>query len=823
MLEVINNLFTSSPFIPHGHCYLWKSDLVWLHLVSDGLIALAYYSIPISLLYFVRRRVDLPYAWMFLLFGGFIIACGTTHIIEIWTLWYPTYWLSGIIKAMTALISVTTASMLVPLIPKALALPSPAVLEREIIERKQAQTALKQAHDELEIRVRERTEEIVKANQKLSIEIIEREQTQKALQQSESQNKAIIAAIPDLLLRVKKDGFCIDCRVPKDINLESFVPITHHLSEVLPAKLVQNQLEYIEQALTTKELQVYEHQFFKYDRLAYEEIRITPLNHDEVLIIVRDITTRKQLEEKLHTYKTELEQRVQERTKQLLETNQALQQSEARYRAIVDDQTELITRFQSDGTLTFINDAYCRYFGVRKEELIGNCYEPLIVEDDREQVAKLINSISVVNPVVTIENRVIVGGQIRWTQWINRMILDEQGRFLEYQSVGRDTTEVKQAETIITRSRDFYLALFEKFPTLIWRSDVNAQCNYFNQTWLDFTGRTIEQEMGDGWLEGVHPEDLYYCLETYLETIQARQTLIMEYRLRRYDGVYCWLANYGVPFYDLDGNFAGYIGSCYLIDARKQAEAALQNAYEELEQRVKERTTDLAHANQELQTEIAERKRAEEQIKTSLKEKEVLLQEIHHRVKNNLQVICSLLNLQSRSIKDETAYQILKESQNRVRAMALIHEKLYQSQDLSRINFAEYIHYLATNLFRSYGINTSIITLKTEISPRILLDVDEALSCGLIVNELISNSLKYAFPENQLGEITVKIQFLEQEGLVLLIGDNGIGLPSDFDLDNPKTLGLKLVKSWIAQSRGTLKINSISQGIQFKITFPSLK
>ncbi|MBC1225031.1 HAMP domain-containing histidine kinase [Nostoc sp. UCD121] len=129
MLELLQKVFTDSLFIPHGHCYLWKTGLVWLHIISDSLIALAYFSIPIALVYFVRKREDLPFKSILLLFGAFIIFCGTTHVMEIWTLWHPTYWLSGFIKALTALISVYTAFTLVPIIPQALALPSPAQLE----------------------------------------------------------------------------------------------------------------------------------------------------------------------------------------------------------------------------------------------------------------------------------------------------------------------------------------------------------------------------------------------------------------------------------------------------------------------------------------------------------------------------------------------------------------------------------------------------------------------------------------------------------------------------------------------------------------------
>ncbi|HEY9800700.1 MAG TPA: ATP-binding protein [Leptolyngbyaceae cyanobacterium] len=138
MLEFIQQFFTDGLFIPHGHCYLWKPGLLWLHILSDSLIAFAYYSIPISLICFVRKREDLPFKGLLLLFGAFIVFCGTTHIMEIWTLWHPTYWLSGSIKAITALISVYTAMILVPIIPQALALPSPAQLAASNAELKAA-------------------------------------------------------------------------------------------------------------------------------------------------------------------------------------------------------------------------------------------------------------------------------------------------------------------------------------------------------------------------------------------------------------------------------------------------------------------------------------------------------------------------------------------------------------------------------------------------------------------------------------------------------------------------------------------------------------
>ena len=144
MKEFLEKLF-SSDFMPHGYCYLWKPGLVWLHVVSDVLIALAYFSIPVTLIYFIRKRRDLPFRWMFVSFGMFILACGTTHTMEVWTLWHGTYWLSGAIKVVTAMASVPTAILLVQLVPQMLALPSPEAMKLEIVERKRAEEALQQA------------------------------------------------------------------------------------------------------------------------------------------------------------------------------------------------------------------------------------------------------------------------------------------------------------------------------------------------------------------------------------------------------------------------------------------------------------------------------------------------------------------------------------------------------------------------------------------------------------------------------------------------------------------------------------------------------
>ncbi|MGD2249369.1 MAG: histidine kinase N-terminal 7TM domain-containing protein [Candidatus Methanofastidiosia archaeon] len=187
---------------------------------------------------------------------------------------------------------------------------------------------------------------------------------------------------------------------------------------------------------------------------------------------------------------------------------------------------------------------------------------------------------------------------------------------------------------------------------------------------------------------------------------------------------------------------------------------------------------------------ITERKKAEKQIKASLKEKEVLLREIHHRVKNNLQIISSLLNLQSRYMKDTQYANMLKESQDRIKSMALIHETLYQSKDLANINFEGYIHALVRDLARSYGVLEDEISINIKVDD-VSLAVDTAIPVGLIINELVSNSLKHAFPHRK-GEIIIGLRSVNGD-IELEVSDNGVGMPGNIDFRNTKTLGLHLV------------------------------
>ena len=206
----------------------------------------------------------------------------------------------------------------------------------------------------------------------------------------------------------------------------------------------------------------------------------------------------------------------------------------------------------------------------------------------------------------------------------------------------------------------------------------------------------------------------------------------------------------------------------------------------------------------------------DELIRAALKERETLLKEIHHRVKNNLQIVSSLLSLQATEATEPETIEMLNESQRRIRSMALIHEKLYSSGSLAEINFADYVESLIDELLRMYNVAEGVITLTADIE-NVQLGVDTAIPCALIINELVSNSLKHAFPDGRTGEVTIAIHRINGT-YELTITDNGVGPPPDFDFQKTDSLGLQLVTGLVNQLDGTITLDR-TKGTTFIITF----
>lgn len=217
------------------------------------------------------------------------------------------------------------------------------------------------------------------------------------------------------------------------------------------------------------------------------------------------------------------------------------------------------------------------------------------------------------------------------------------------------------------------------------------------------------------------------------------------------------------------------------------------------------------------QDSLAVKRRMKEQVSLVRREKEVLVREIHHRVKNNLQIISSLLSLQASYVKDMAALEILREGQNRVRAMALVHEQLHKARNYSRLDFPEYVESLATNLFRSYGVDAKDICLKLDVEP-VALTIDTAISCGLIIHELVSNCLKHAFPEGRKGRIHIRLR-TESNRFRLTVRDNGVGFPELAGGERRTSLGLRLLDVLAEQIGGNVRRNRSRRGTEYEVLF----
>ncbi len=343
----------------------------------------------------------------------------------------------------------------------------------------------------------------------------------------------------------------------------------------------------------------------------------------------------------------------------------------------------------------------------------------------------------------------------------------------------------------LTESEARFRTMADHAPVLLWMAGPDGLCEFFNLGWLAFTGRALAEELGTGWAEGVHAGDLQRCMHTYFEALVERRAFSMEYRLRRHDGVYRWIYDQGAPRYETDGAFAGFIGSCVDITEQRQARDALAQLTVELEQRVKERTQ-LAN------------------------EREMLLREVHHRVKNDLQLISSILNMQGRQFTDPDALLALADCNSRVQTIALIHEHMYSSDNLQRLSFSENVRSMAAGMFRVANLSPGSHKLEIDVEDDIWLPVDRAIPCGLILNELLRNAMKHAFPDSRSGTVYVKLARRADQRLFLSVSDDGVGLPPDSHRGG--SLGWRLVQAF-AEQLGAEVSTECNHGLRVTMIF----
>ncbi|MCK4832052.1 MAG: PAS domain S-box protein, partial [Anaerolineales bacterium] len=372
-------------------------------------------------------------------------------------------------------------------------------------------------------------------------------------------------------------------------------------------------------------------------------------------------------------------------------------------------------------------------------------------------------------------------GEKRWVRTDKAPYNDGQGKLAGVLVVVVDITESVRAEEMLRESEARFQSLAESSQDQITLYDRECRHLYQNPAASMVYGLAADEVIGKTHREAGFPEELCDLWEAGIgEVLRTAKPGRSDFEWESAGGL-LYLDLRLTPVLDKDGVVRNVLG---------------------------------------ISRDITEIKRAEEQIKASLREKEVLLREIHHRVGNNMQIVSGLLAMQSRTIEDEKALEAFRESQDRVRSLALLHERLYRSADLARIEMERYIRQLAADLWMAWRVHG--ISLQVEAAG-IVLDIDRAIPCALLMNELVTNSLRHAFPSgleaDQENEIRISMR-LDEGKMVLTVSDNGVGLPADWDLADVNTLGLGLVENLIGQIDGVLELDK-SRGTTFRITFPA--
>ena len=574
---------------------------------------------------------------------------------------------------------------------------------------------------------------------------------------------------------------------------------------------------------------------------------------------------------------------------------QALSESERKYRELVENANSIILRWNRQGEITFMNEFGLKFFGYSAEELLGRHVMETIVpssESTGRDLRRLMDDICL-HPERferNVNESMRRDGERVWVAWTNKTVLDERGQVREIFSIGSDITEHKRAEERLADSESRYYSLFETAPDAIIIIDLKTlRAVNANQAACKLYGYSREEFLRLSALDiSAEPEQTQYTIREGVNFIPsryhkkkdgtifaveikagffqsgARRTCVAfardvteknrveevlkftQFAVDHTGDAAYWMGPDGRFVYvneaacralgysreellalsvpDIGPVFPQDVWDRHWQELKERGNLIFENFHQAKDGRifpVEIRANFVAFADKEYNCafvrDITERKQAEERIKASLKEKEVLLKEIHHRVKNNLQIIHSLLDLQANKIDHPDARSALRESQNRVRSMALIHERLYQSNNLARIDFADYLNSLVNSLFQSYVVRTGAVRLRIDALP-LLLGIDKAVPCGLIVNELVTNALRHGFPDGLSGEMGIQMQSLDHRRVFLRIWDTGVGFPVGLDFRQTTSLGLMIVNTLVAQLRGRIDLDR-ENGTEFRIVF----
>jgi PAS domain S-box-containing protein len=433
-----------------------------------------------------------------------------------------------------------------------------------------------------------------------------------------------------------------------------------------------------------------------------------------------------------------------------------------------------------EGRFVSVNAAFCAILGYDESELVGALAQDMTHPPDLDIGTDLALQVLRGEAASARISRRYVRKDGTVAHLVKHLSLhrDDAGAPVHFIVHYEDVTKQEQATAALEVSERRFRTFAMQAPVGIFETDAAGRCTFINPNFLALTGLSVDEALGDGWRSVLHPADAEVALASWAGAVEAGSELTARFRVVAKSGAVAWMQVTAVPLRSDAGTPIGHIGTIADITDRQTAEAALRH---------------------------------------SLDEKRALLQEIHHRVKNNLQVISSLLRMQSRIAPQPDAKAALEDSEARVRSIALLHESLYRSEHLARVDFDSYMRDLVANLLRTHcGDRRPVVEVSCE---DLYLDMAIAMPCGLVVNELLTNALKHAFVGRTNGNIAIRATF-DDGAMELVVEDDGVGIPAEPVLDAKRrpTLGLSLVRSLASQLEAELDVQS-TPGMRYRLRF----
>jgi|GEM_PF-467880 len=448
---------------------------------------------------------------------------------------------------------------------------------------------------------------------------------------------------------------------------------------------------------------------------------------------------------------------------------------EKRFKTLYNEAPLAYQSMNQEGFIVEVNRKWLEKLGYKRGDVLGHWFGEFLTPESREDFMNNFSRLKAEGKVSGLKLVVFSKDGSRLDlSFTGRVSYDEDGNFKQTHFIFQDITKQLKVEKALKESENYYKAIFENRGAATIIIEEDDTISLMNSAFEKLCGYSKDEVQGKmAWYQFVSDKDLDF---------------MKKYRSLRLEDSNSVPNSYEFEFIDRDDNLKNILITVSMIPGTKKSLMSLMN--------------------------ITKLKDTENELKNSLKEKDLLLQEVHHRVKNNMQIISSLLNLQSSYIEDETVRTLFQESQNRIRSMAMVHEKLYKSNNVSKIDFKQYMSDLVDSLSYNHRINPDNVKKKME---PVLFDVETAIPCGLIVNELVTNTFKHAFPDGNVGEITVEL-FKEGDTVFIKVSDSGIGFPDDIDFKNTKSLGLKLVNSLVMQLDGEIQLDT-TNGTTFTVSF----